>query len=159
MPDGLPGPLSLHEIKTSPSLSAPLLAVEGGERRGGGGGQSLQLMYWLAIEQYGAMLHVLQAYLQLFLEGVVLSRRIEMKQQLMTPVLWQGVCVCWEKLIIVNLKSYKRGLKLIWTAPAYVPLLCCFLGVRQCSILQLLTKQVPEKEGDRKESWLHTSLG
>ena len=149
MPDGLPGPLSLHEIRTSPSLSAPLLAVEGGEKRREG--QSLQLMYWLAIEQYAAML---QAYLQLFLEGLVLSRRIEMKQQLMTPGLWQGVC--WGKLVAV--KSCKRGLKLIWTAPAYVPLLCCFLGVRQCSVLQLLTKQVPEKEGNRKESWLHTSL-
>ena len=35
MPDGLPGPLSLHEIRTSPSLSVRLLAVEGGEREGG----------------------------------------------------------------------------------------------------------------------------
>ena len=76
-------------------------------------------MYWLVIEQYAAMLHVLQAYLQLFLEGVVLSRRIEMKQQLMTPGLWPCVCVRWGKLVTVNLKSYKRKLKLIWTAPAY----------------------------------------
>ena len=47
----------------------------------------------------------------------------------------------------------KRGMKLFAanldsSSVSYVPLICCFLRVWQCSILQLLTKQVPEK-GER----------
>ena len=94
MPVGLPGPLSWHEIRTCLSLSAPLLAVWGGERErgGGGGGGGRKDSHYRTICCYATS--IADAYLQLFLKGMVLSRRIEMKQKFMTPGV---VCVSWRE--------------------------------------------------------------
>ena len=59
---------------------------------GGGGGGGRKDSHYRTICCYATS--IADAYLQLFLKGMVLSRRIEMKQKFMTPGV---VCVSWRE--------------------------------------------------------------